>query len=34
LLADDGAAGAVRVAVEVDAVVVRDRIVDAVMSLT
>jgi inosine-uridine nucleoside N-ribohydrolase len=34
LLADDGAAGAVRVAVEVDAVAVRDRIVDAVMSLT
>jgi inosine-uridine nucleoside N-ribohydrolase len=34
LLSDDGAAGPVRLAVDVDAAAVRDRIVDAVMCLT
>jgi inosine-uridine nucleoside N-ribohydrolase len=34
LVADDGADGVVRVAVDLDAAAVRDRIVDAVMSLT
>jgi hypothetical protein len=33
-VADDGADGVVRVAVDLDAAAVRDRIVDAVMSLT